>query len=146
MDAPGFNAGAKAALGTIKESIEVGREAGKLVEGMQADVRAVVAQQHQQRLRAREQEEQLGGQQERRAYRRFMDLEADLKATEQLKREILGRHGKKGWDEFLRVKSEVERQDLEEAAAIHTDEDRIADLAWWCFGAAGVVVYFLVLF
>ena len=81
MDAPGFNAGAKAALGTIKESIEVGREAGKLVEGMQSDVRAVVAQQHQQRLQAREQAEQLGGRQEQRAYRRFMELEADLKNT-----------------------------------------------------------------
>ena len=33
MDATGVNEGAKAAIGTLKESISIGKEGGKLVEG-----------------------------------------------------------------------------------------------------------------
>ena len=146
MDANGFNVGAKAALGTIKESIAVGKEAGKLVESMQVDAHKLVSAQHQQRLQEKNRQEHAGSIQEQKAYKKFVEKEKLAKETAELKATILKTHGKAGWDEYLKVKTQVEKEDVAEAKAISKDENKIKALAWWCFGAAAVIVYFLTIY
>ena len=63
MDATGVNSGAKAAMGTLKESIAIGKEGGKMVADMQADAHNAVLEQQRIRERERRKQEQLGSQQ-----------------------------------------------------------------------------------
>ena len=146
MDANGFNAGAKVAIGTIKEGISVGKEAGKLVEDMQADMNKVVAEQQKQRVLERKKEAQLGTLQEQRAYRQFLDKQKAAAAAEFLKADILKQHGKAGWDAYLKEKALVEKQDLEDKSAVMDDKTKLQMLAWWCLGAAAVLIYFLTIY
>jgi len=146
MDANGFNAGAKVAIGTIKEGISVGKEAGKLVEDMQAEMNKVVAEQQKQRVLERKKEAQLGTLQEQRAYRQFLDKQKAAAAAEVLKADILKQHGKVGWDAYLKEKALVEKQDLEDKSAVMDDKTKLQMLAWWCLGAAAVLIYFLTIY
>lgn len=141
MDATGVNAGAKAAIGTLKESIAVGKEGGKLVADVQADSHAAVLQQHRIREHERRKQEQLGSQQEQRAYQHFTVKQQELKTTEDLKRHILKAHGVAGWDAFLKAKADIEAQDKLEASKVSEDELRMADVTWWCFAAGALVAY-----
>lgn len=144
MDPTGVNSGAKAAIGTLRESLAVGKEGGKLVGDIQADMHSAVVQEQRKRAKALKEQEQLGSRQEQTAYRKFLDREDQTKATAELKAHITKTHGPKGWDEFLKIKAEVEKQDLEELKLIKSDEDKINDLFWWCISAALVISYFLV--
>lgn len=139
MDATGVNAGAKAAIGTLRDSLAVGKEGGKLVADIQADMHSSVVQEQRKRAKALREQEQLGSRQEQTAYKKFVDQEDHAKATEELKAHILKTHGTKGWEEFLKIKLEVEKQDIEEAKLTKSDEDKINDVFWWCM-AAGCVV------
>ena len=146
MDANGFNVGVKAALGTIKEGIAVGKEAGKLVEDMQAGMHKVVNAQQQQRVQERKREEQLGSIQEQKAYRQFLDKQKAAIAAATLKADIIKTHGKAGWDEYLKEKAIIEKQDLADKDAIMDDKTKLQMLAWWCFGVATIIAYFLVIY
>ena len=143
MDPTGINAGAKAAIGTLRESMAVGKEGAKLVTDMQAEMHAVVNQERQKRAKALKEKEQLGSQQEQTAYRKFLDRARIAKDTADLKAHIIKTHGPKSWEEFLKVKAEVEKHDLEEARLVKNDEDKIQDLFWWCIAIACVIVYFI---
>ena len=146
MDAAGFNVGAKAALGTIKESIAVGKEAGKLVEDMQVGMHKVVNAQQQQRVQERKKEEQLGSLQEQKAYRQFLAKQKAATAAAALKADIIKTHGKAGWEEYLKEKTIVEKQDLADKNSIMDDRTKLQMLAWWSFGVAAVVAYFLIVY
>ena len=143
MDATGVNESAKAAISTLKGSIEVGREGGKLVTEVQAESQAVIAQQHRIRERERHRQEQLGSRQEQKAYHRFISQREELKATEDLKARILREHGVVGWDAFLKAKAEVEAQDKIENEHISDDELHMADVTWWCFAAGAFLAYLI---
>ena len=144
MDAAGVNDGAKAAVETLKESIAVGKEAGKLVEGVQADSHAVILQQRRIREHDRRRQEQLGSQQEQRAYHHFIAKQQEIKTTEDLKRHILKEHGVTGWSDFLKAKTDIEAQDKLEASQVSEDEKAMNDATWWCF-AAGALIAFLII-
>lgn len=144
MDATGVNEGAKAAIGTLKESISVGKEGGKLVEGVQADAHAVILQQRRIREHDRRQQEQVGSQQEQRAYQHFATQQQELKNTEELKRHILKEHGLPGWNAFLKAKADIEAQDKTENAQVSEDEHRMNDLTWWCFAAGALLAHLIV--
>ena len=146
MDANGFNAGAKVAIGTIKEGIAVGKEASKLVEDMQADINKVVSEQQKQRVLERKKEAQLGTIQEQRAYRQFLDKQKAAAAAATLKADILKEHGKAGWEQYLQEKATIEKQDLEDKNAVMDDKTRLQMLAWWCLGAAAILIYFLTIY
>ena len=146
MDAAGFNVGAKAALGTIKESIAVGKEAGKLVEDMQVGMHKVVNAQQQQRVQERKKEEQLGSLQEQKAYRQFLAKQKAAVAAAALKADIIKTHGKAGWEEYLKEKAIIEKQDLADKNSIMDDRTKLQMLAWWSFGVAAVVAYFLIVY
>ena len=143
MDATGVNESAKAAISTLKGSIEVGREGGKLVTEVQAESQAVIAQQHRIRERERHRQEQLGSHQEQKAYHRFISQREELKAAEDLKARILREHGVVGWDAFLKAKAEVEAQDKLENEHVSEDEYRMADVTWWCFAAGAFIAYLI---
>jgi hypothetical protein len=143
MDATGVNESAKAAISTLKGSIEVGREGGKLVTDVQAESQAVIAQQHRIRERERHRQEHLGSQQEQKAYHRFISQREELKATEDLKARILREHGVVGWDAFLKAKAEVEVQDKEEKELVSEDEHKMNDITWWCFAAGAFLAYLI---
>lgn len=143
MDATGVNEGTKAAIATLKESIAVGKEGGKLVTDVQADSQAVITQQHRIRERERHRQDQLGSQQEQKAYHRFLSQHEELKATENLKAHILKVHGVAGWDAFLKAKAEVEAQDKEEKELVSEDEHKMADVTWWCFAAGALLAYLI---
>jgi hypothetical protein len=144
MDATGVNEGAKAAIGTLKESISIGKEGGKLVEGVQADAHAVILQQRRIREHDRRRQEQVGSQQEQRAYQHFVAKRQELKNTEELKRHILKEHGVAGWAEFLKAKAHIEAQDKTENAQVSEDEHRMNDLTWWCFAAGALLAHLIV--
>jgi hypothetical protein len=144
MDASGVNDGAKAAIGTLKESIAVGKEGGKLVEGVQADSHAVILQQRRIREHDRRRQEQLGSQQEQRAYHHFVSKQQEIKTTEDLKRHILKEHGVTGWADFLKAKADIEAQDKLEASQVSEDEHAMNDATWWCFAAGALIAYFII--
>jgi len=143
MDAAGVNEGAKAAIGTLKESIAVGKEGGKLVADVQADSHAVILQQRRMREHDRRKQEQLGSQQEQRAYQHFTAKQQQLKTTEELKRHILKEHGVAGWGEFLKAKADIEAQDKIEASKVSDDEHAMNDATWWCFAAGALIAYLI---
>ena len=144
MDATGMNAGAKAAIGTLKESIAIGKEGGKLVADVQADMHAAINKQQQQRQKERRQQQHAGTHQEQKAYQRFLEVSQETKDSAELKSTILKNHGTKGWEEFLKIKAEVDKQEKEDAKAMGSDEQRLHDAMWWCFGAAATIAYFVV--
>ena len=144
MDASGVNAGAKAAIATLKESVAIGKEGGKLVAEIQSDNYNVINQQHQKREAARHKLENLGSEQEQIAYTQFLNKSKRGIATAELKAHIIKVHGAKAWEEFLAIKLEVEKQHEIELNSIHTDEQKMKDAMWWCFAAAAAVAYFLV--
>ena len=141
MDAAGVNEGAKAAIGTLKESISIGKEGGKLVADVQADSHAVILQQRRIREHDRRRQEQLGSLQEQRAYHHFVAKRQEHKTTEDLKRHILKEHGVAGWAEFLKAKAHIEAQDKLEASKVSEDEHRMNDATWWCFAAGALIAY-----
>ena len=143
MDATGVNEGAKAAIGTLKESISIGKEGGKLVEGVQADAHAVILQQRRIREHDRRRQEQVGSQQEQRAYQHCVAKRQELKNTEELKRHILKEHGVAGWAEFLKAKAHIEAQDKLEASKVSEDEHSMNDATWWCFAAGALIAYLI---
>jgi len=143
MDATGVNEGTKAAIATLKESIAVGKEGGKLVTDVQADSQAVLTQQHRIRERERHRQEHLGSQQEQKAYHRFISQREELKTTDNLKARILREHGVVGWDAFLKAKAEVEAQDKAEKELVTEDEHRMNDITWWCFAAGAFLAYLI---
>ena len=145
MDATGVNAGAKAAIGTLKDSIEIGKEGGKLVADIQNENYNIINQQQRLRETARHKLENLGSEQEQIAYRQFLNKSKQGKATAELKEHIIKVHGIKEWEEFLKIKTEVEKQHDTDQAAIHTDEQKMTDLMWWCFAASSLIAYFLVI-
>ena len=144
MDASGVNAGAKAAIATLKESVAIGKEGGKLVAEMQADNYHVINQQHQKREAERHKLENLGSEQEQRAYTQFLNKSKQGIATAELKAHIIKVHGAKAWEEFLTIKTDVEKQYQIELNSIHTDEQKMTDAMWWCIAAGALVAYFLV--
>ena len=143
MDAAGVNEGAKAAIGTLKESIAVGKEGGKLVADVQADSHAVILQQRRIREHDRRRQEQLGSLQEQRAYQHFVAKQQEHKTTEDLKRHILKEHGVAGWAEFLKAKADIEAQDKLEASKVSEDEHAMNDATWWCFAAGALIAYLI---
>jgi hypothetical protein len=144
MDASGVNAGAKAAIATLKESVAIGKEGGKLVAEMQADNYHVINQQHQKREAERHKLETLGSEQEQIAYAQFLSKNKRGTATAELKAHIIKVHGAKAWEEFLAIKTEVEKQYQIELNSIHSDEQKMKDAMWWCIAAGALVAYFLV--
>lgn len=143
MDAAGVNDGAKAAIGTFKESIAVGKEGGKLVADVQADSHAIILQQRRMREHDRRRQEQLGSLQEQRAYHHFVAKRQEHKTTEDLKRHILKEHGVAGWAEFLKAKADIEAQDKLEASKVSEDEHHMNDATWWCFAAGALIAYLI---
>jgi len=144
MDASGVNAGAKVAIATLKESVAIGKEGGKLVAEIQADNYHVINQQHKKREAERQKLENLGSENEQRAYTQFLNKSKQGIATAELKAHIIKVHGAKAWEEFLVIKLEVEKQHQIELNSIHTDEQKMTDAMWWCIAAAAIVAYFLV--
>ena len=143
MDATGVNEGAKGAIGTLKESISIGKEGGKLVADVQADSHAVILQQRRIREHDRRRQEQLGSLQEQRAYQHFVAKQQEHKTTEDLKRHILKEHGVTGWSEFLKAKADIEAQDKLEASQVSEDENAMNDATWWCFAAGALIAYLI---
>jgi hypothetical protein len=144
MDATAASAGAKAAIGTLKESIAVGKEGGKLVADVQADSHAVILQQQRMRARERSRLDHQGSAQEQRAYQRFTARAEEAKATEMLKAHILKVHGVAGWSDFLKAKAEVEAADKLAGEQVSDDEHRMSDMTWWCFAAGSLLAYLMV--
>jgi len=144
MDPTGFNAGAKAAIGTLRESMAVGKEGAKLVTDIQADIRSTVVEQQRNREKERQKQANLGNEQEQRAYRKLLNKHAQEKASNDLKEHILKEHGKNVWQDFLKIKTEVELQDKADAKLMHKDEEKVNEVFWWCFAISSILVYFLV--
>lgn len=143
MDATEVNGVVKAAIGTLKESISVGKEGGALVSDIQADSHAIILQQQRIRERERHKQEHLGSQQEQKSYTRFISKMEELKVSEDLKAKILKEHGVAGWDAYLKAKAEVEAQDKAESEHISDDELHMADVTWWCFAVAMLLAYLI---
>lgn len=144
MDATGVNSGAKAAIGTLKDSIAIGKEGGKLVADLQADAHNAILQQQRIRDRERQKQEQLGSQQEQKAYHRFLAKKEEVAATEELKKHIIKTHGQTGWTDFLKAKTEVEMQDKLDSKNMSADEHKMQEMTWLCFAVAAIIAYLLV--
>ena len=144
MDPMGFNSGAKAAIGSIRESMAVGKEGAKLITDIQADMRSTVVEQQRNREKERQKQANLGNEQEQRAYRKLLNKQAQEKASNDLKEHILKTHGSKAWQDFLKIKTEVEIQEKADAKLMRKDEQKVSEVFWWCFAASSILTYFLV--
>jgi len=113
---------------------------------MQIGAHKLVNAQQQQRVQERRKEEQLGSIQEQKAYRQFLDKQKAATAAAALKADIIKTHGKAGWEEYLKEKAIIEKQDLADKDAIMDDRTKLQMLAWWSFGIAAVVAYFLTIY
>ena len=143
MDPAGVNTGAKAALGSLKDAYNIGKEGGKFATEVQSENHTAVMSQQKQREAERRAKERAGSLQEQKAFGQFTEKHKAEKATAELKAFILAEYGSKAWAEFLALKIEVEKQDAADAKLIKSDEHKINELFWWCLAAATFIVYFL---
>ena len=141
MDPNLSNAAAKAAISTLRESINIGKEGAKIVTDIQADNHKFLMQEKRKRELGRAAEEKLGSIQEAQAYKTYLNRIAEAKATEELQASIIQKHGEQGWKDYLKVKDEIVKRGSDERKAMSDDNASMIALAIASFIVACIIVY-----
>ena len=139
MDPTGVTSGAKSAVSALKDAYKVGQEGGKFISDVQQDNLRIVAQQQKLREQDRKKKDNLGTYQEQKAYKKFLEDKQTAKNSAELKSKVVKEHGQKGWEEFLKAKSEIERIDKEDEKNSNKDAEKINELFWWCMVIACII-------
>ena len=136
----------KAALGSIKEAKQLGKEFGSVITDEQAENERLVQAQHKKRLEDKEKALKWAEFAEFRAvkeYEKQKEKEAELA---KLKKSVTDKYGNNAWNEVEQIKEKQKKEHDEEKALIDADRHKVQDLMWWCVTVAALITYFFKLY
>lgn len=136
----------KAALGSIKEAKQLGKEFGSVITEEQAENERLIQAQHKKRLEDKEKALKWAEFAEFRAvkeYEKQKEREAELA---KLKKSVTDKYGNNAWNEVEQIKEKQNKEHDEEKALIDADRHKVQDLMWWCVTVAALITYFFKLY
>jgi len=138
--------GAKGAVNTLKGAQTVSKDLGKIVGDQQAEIEAVVKEQHRIRLEAKQKEEALRKAAEFRAFEQYERDKAHQRELQHLKSKAIAKYGKNAWIEIESIKTKLEKERNDEEKMMDNDRDKVNQVFWWCMTVAALITYFLKLY
>jgi len=136
----------KAAVDSLKEAQNVGKQLGSVVTDQQADMEKTVQEQHRKRMQAKTQQELVLASREFKAYEKYEAEKKHQREIEKLKLEAIKKYGKNAWTEIEAVKERIKKEHDEEMKFIDSDRYKMASIFWWCMTVAALVTYFFKLY
>jgi hypothetical protein len=136
----------KAAVNTLKEAQNIGKQLSGVVTDQQADMEKNVQEQHKKRMQAKAQMELQAASEDFRAFDKYEAEKKHQKEIEKLKAEAIKKYGKNAWAEIESVKSRIKKERDEEMKYMNNDRNKMARLFWWCMTIAALVTYFFKLY
>ena len=133
----------KAAVNTLKEAQNIGKQLSGVVTDQQADMERSVQEQHRQRLKERAKAELQAASEEFRAFDKYETEKQHQKDIEKLKATAIQKYGKNAWTEVEGVKARIKKERDEEMNYMNSDRNKMNNLFWWCVTAAALITYFL---
>lgn len=136
----------KAALGSIKEAKQLGKEFGSVITEEQAENERLIQAQHKKRLEDKEKALKWAEFAEFRAvkeYEKQKEKEAELA---KLKKSVTDKYGNNAWNEVEQIKEKQNKEHDEEKALMDADRHKVQDLMWWCVTVAALITYFFKLY
>ena len=136
----------KAAVNTIKEAQNIGKQLAGVVVDQQADMEKSVREQHRKRMQEKAQMELQAASEDFRAYDKYEAEKKHQQKVEQLKQEAIRKYGKNAWAEIESVKAKIKKERDEEMKYMDTDRNKMANLFWWCLTISALITYFFKLY
>jgi hypothetical protein len=136
----------KAAVGTLKEAQNIGKQLTGVVTDQQADIEKNVQEQHRQRMKAKAQAELMAASEEFRAFDKYEAEKKHQKEIEKLKSQAIQKYGKNAWTEIESVKARIKKERDDEIKYMDTDRNRMSNLFWWCLTVSALITYFFKLY
>jgi hypothetical protein len=141
-----ISTGAKGAVNTLKSAQTVGKDLGKIVGDQQADMEAVVNEQHRIRVEKKLRENAIKAAAEFKAFERYERDKAHQRELQHLKERAIAKYGKNAWVEIESLKVKLEKERTDEEKFMNQDREKVNQLFWWCATAAALVTYFFKLY
>jgi hypothetical protein len=145
MPDPNLSAG-KAAVDTLKEAQNIGKQLGGVVTDQQADMERSVQEQHRKRMQAKAQQELIRASREFKAYEKYESEKKHQREIDNLKIDAIKKYGKNAWTEIEEVKARLKKEHDEEMKFMDSDRYKMARLFWWCMTVSALVTYFFKLY
>jgi hypothetical protein len=136
----------KAAVDTLKEAQNIGKQLGGVVTDQQADMERSVQEQHRKRMQAKAQQELMRTSREFKAYEKYEAEKKLQKEIDNLKLEAIKKYGKNAWAEIEELKLRLKKEHDEEMKFMDGDRYKMARLFWWCMTVSAIITYFFKLY
>ena len=136
----------KAAVNTLNEAQNIGKQLSGVVTDQQADMERNVQEQHRQRQREKAKNELIAASAELRAFDKYEAEKQHQKEIEKLKAQAIQKYGKNAWTEVEAVKARIQKERDDEMKYMDSDRNRMSNLFWWCLTASALVTYFFKLY
>ena len=136
----------KAAVNTLKEAQNIGKQLSGVVTDQQADMERSVQEQHRQRQREKAKNELIAASAELRAFDKYEAEKQHQKEIEKLKAQAIQKYGKNAWTEVEAVKARIQKERDDEIKYMDSDRNKMSNLFWWCLTASALVTYFFKLY
>lgn len=136
----------KAAVDSLKEAQNIGKQLGGVVTDQQADMERTVREQHRKRMQEKAQAELQALSQDFKAYDKYEAEKKHQKEVEKLKLEAIKKYGKSAWSEIEAVKAKLKKEHDEEMKFMDNDRYKMARIFWWCMTVSALVTYFFKLY
>ena len=134
--AKGFNEG-------IKVGKTAGKEIGKSIEDVQKEATDVAVQKALERKRQQRETEFL---KERAIFKALDEYKRKKRISDEeyrLKVEFVKKYGTKEWDQVLRIKTDIEKLEKEDAEHFKKDLAEVRRVMWMCYALAAIIAYYL---
>jgi hypothetical protein len=139
-------AAGKAAVNTLKEAQNIGKQLGSVVTDQQADMERAVQEQHRKRMQTKAQQQLMLASQDFKAYEKYEAEKRHQKEIDKLKIEATQKYGKNAWSEIESVKARLKKEHDEEMKFMDSDRYKMTRVFWWCATVAALVTYFFKLY
>lgn len=139
-------AAGKAAISTLKEAQNIGKQLGGVVTDQQADMERTVQEQHRKRMQAKAQQELMLASQDFKAYEKYEAEKKHQREIDKLRVEAINKYGKNAWTEIEAVKARLKREHDEEIKFMDHDRYKMARIFWWCLTVSALITYFFKLY
>ena len=136
----------KAAVDTLKEAQNIGKQLSGVVTDQQADMEKSVQEQHRKRMQEKAQVELQAASEDFRAYDKYEAEKKHQQKVDQLKQEATRKYGKNAWAEIESVKAKIKKERDDEMKYMDTDRNKMVNLFWWCLTVSALITYFFKLY
>jgi len=136
----------KAAVNTLKEAQNIGKQLSGVVTDQQADMEKNVQEQHRQRMKEKAKAELMAASEEFRAFDKYEAEKQHQKEIDKLKAQATQKYGKNAWAEIEAIKVRTKKERDDEMEYMDSDRNRMNNLFWWCLTVAALITYFFKLY